>query len=121
MASRALADAAVEAPLSDDGRFARAYDAARALATVIVRASGYRVRASGGAHHTTFLALEAADPARFARFSAYFNLCREKRNEISYVAAGRVSRVEVDEILREVPKFRAVVETWLGERHPEFA
>jgi hypothetical protein len=37
-----------------------AYDAARALSMIIVRASGYRPR-TVGAHYNTFLALEAAD------------------------------------------------------------
>src|SRR2546425_4877748 len=98
LAARALVDATLDAPLSDDGRFDRAYDAARALATMVVRASGYRVRGSGGAHYSTFLALEAADPALFTHPAAYFNLCREKRNELSYVRPGVVSRSEVEEI-----------------------
>jgi len=40
MAERAIADSAIEA-VSDDGRFDRAYDAARALAT---RSFGFRPR-----------------------------------------------------------------------------
>ena len=95
LAERAIADASIEA-VSDDGRFARAYDAARALATVVVRAAGYRVKGPGGAHYNTFLALEAADPARFSAFAAYFNLCREKRNELSYVHPGVVSTSELN-------------------------
>ena len=80
-----------------------------------------RVKGAGGAHYNTFVALEAADPKRFAGPAAYFNLCREKRNELSYVRPGAVSRGEVEEILREVPKFRDLVERWLRERRPEFA
>ena len=119
LAARALDDATLDAPLSPDGRFERAYAAARVLATMVVRASGYRVKAAGGAHYTTFLALEAADPGSFARFAAYFNLCREKRNELAYVAPDRVSSEEVVEILREVPAFRDLVERWLRSKHPE--
>jgi hypothetical protein len=121
LAKRAFADAMLDAPLSDDGRFERAYDAARALATVVVRSSGYRVRGSGGNHYTTFLALEIADATRFAPFAAYFNVCREKRNQVSYVAPGTVTRTEVEEILRVVPKFRDAVDRWLHDRHPELA
>lgn len=113
LAARAFADATIEGPLSDDGRFERAYDAARALATVVVRGSGYRVRGSGGNHYVTFLALEAAAP-RFQSYAAYFNLCREKRNQLAYIAPGRVSRTEVEELVRELPKFRRAVEEWLG-------
>ena len=120
LASRALADAAIAA-VSDDGRFDRAYDAARALATVVIRASGYRVKGAGGGHYNTFLALEAADPDRFAAFAAHFHLCREKRNELSYVQPRVVSRSELEEILREVPRFRVAVAGWLQEAHPELA
>jgi hypothetical protein len=65
--------------------------------------------------------LEAADPERFAALAAYLNLCREKRNELSYVRPGVVSRVEVGEILREVSRFRDPVESWLRERRPDLA
>jgi hypothetical protein len=51
--------------LSTDARFIMAYDAARTLSVMIVRAAGYRPRSVGG-HYNTFLALEAADPPAFA-------------------------------------------------------
>ena len=91
LAARALADASIEA-VSSDGRFNHAYDAARALATVVVRACGYRVKGTGGGHYNTFLALEAADPESFTEFAAYFDLCRAKRNELSYINPGVVSK-----------------------------
>lgn len=46
--------------LSADARFIMAYDAARTLSLMIVRAAGYGPRSVGG-HYNTFLALEAAD------------------------------------------------------------
>lgn len=48
--------------LSQEQQFIIAYDAARTLAMVVVRASGYRPRRFGG-HYNTFAGLEAADPA----------------------------------------------------------
>jgi hypothetical protein len=62
--------------LSADARFVMAYDAARTLSLLVVRAAGCRRRAAGG-HYNTFLALEAADSA-FAKLSAYFDGCRMK-------------------------------------------
>ena len=59
--ARSLADVSA-AGLSADSRFIMAYDAARTLSLMIVRASGYRPRVVGG-HYNTFVALEAADPA----------------------------------------------------------
>jgi len=64
-----LRDAVVPG-LSADTRFVMAYNAARTLSLMIVRAAGYRPR-SVGAHCHTFAALEtAADPA-FAAISVY--------------------------------------------------
>jgi hypothetical protein len=77
LAARSLNDVTVPG-LSTDMQFILAYDAARTLPLMIVRAAGYRPRIVGG-HYNTFLALEAADPA-FAALSAYFDGCRIKRN-----------------------------------------
>lgn len=118
VAERNLADARIET-LSTDGKFGHAYEAARAIATIVVRASGYRVKAARGAHYNTFVALEAADPRRFARHAAYFNACREKRNDLSYELAGVVTGSEAEELLREVPAFQALVDARLRGRHPE--
>src|SRR5580658_7270935 len=52
--TRCLKDATATG-LSDDGRFVQAYDAARTLSLIVVRASGYRPKSSGGYHHNTFL------------------------------------------------------------------
>src|SRR5690349_24676837 len=78
---RSLKDGAIPG-LSADARFVMAYDAARTLSLMVVRASGYRPRSVGG-HYNTFLALEAADPA-FAALSVYFDACRMKRNDCEY-------------------------------------
>jgi hypothetical protein len=115
VAERSLADAQVEG-LSNDGRFGLAYDAARSLATLVVRAAGYRVKGHGGAHYNTFLALEAAGPRTFKRYAVYFNACREKRNDLSYESAEVVSEREVAELLRTVPEFAGVVDLWVRER-----
>src|ERR1700676_4363660 len=107
----------VTAPgLSADARFIMAYDAARTLSLIVVRAAGYRPR-SVGAHYNTFLALEAADPA-FAALSAYFDGCRMKRNDCEYDFAGGVTDTEADGLLKTVQKFAADVEGWIKARHP---
>src|SRR2546421_12474849 len=100
--ARSLADVAVTG-LSADSRFIMAYDAARTLSLMIVRASGYRPRAVGG-HYNTFLALEAAEPG-FAALSAYFDGCRLKRNASEYDFAGVVTDTEADALLTAVRRF----------------
>lgn len=120
LVQRYLADASIAA-LSDDGRFDRAYGGARTLAQIVIRSEGYRIKAQGGGHYNTFLALEATDPLVFTAAAAYFDQCRAKRNELSYDAADVVSETEVEELLIEVVKFEALVRTWLEGKHPNLA
>lgn len=105
--------------LSADARFIMAYDAARTLSLLIVRASGYRPRSVGG-HYNTFLALEAADQA-FAAQSAYFDACRMKRNTSEYDYAGGVSETDADGLLQTVRQFAVEAEDWIALHHPQLA
>ena len=117
VADRGLCDAGAEG-LSTDGRFAAAYGAALALATVVVCASGYRIGRVAGHNRLTFDVLpelmggDATDRAR------YFNASRAKRNLSEYERAGVVSRAEADALVRSAREFRAEVEAWLREVHP---
>ena len=93
-----------------------AYDAARTLSLLVVRATGYRPRAVG-AHYNTFLALETADPA-FATLSAYFDGCRVKRNSCEYDFAGGVSDTDADGLLKTVRRFAVEAEAWIKAHYP---
>jgi hypothetical protein len=116
--ARCLRDVSVPG-LSADARFVIAYDAARTLALMVVRAAGYRPR-STGAHHNTFAALEAADPA-FAEVSAYFDGCRIKRNVSEYEFAGGVTDTDADGLLKTVQQFAGEAEAWIRTHHPSLA
>jgi len=116
--ARSLNDATAGG-LSADARFMMAYDAARTLSLLVVRASGYRPRAVG-AHYNTFMALEAADPA-FAKQSAYFDGCRIKRNSCEYDLAGAISDTDADGLLKAVRQFAADAEAWIYARYPHLA
>ena len=113
--SRSLANVSV-AGLSADIRFILAYDAARTLSLMIVRAEGYRPRSVGG-HYNTFIALDAAAPA-FSTLSSYFNNCRMLRNQSEYDFAGGVSDGDADQLLKAVQQFAADAEAWITARHP---
>lgn len=113
---RNLADAQIK-KLSDDGRFGHAYDAARILANMVVRSSGYRVKSEGGGHYNTFLALKAADPA-FAKKSVYLDACRRKRNNFLYEHANVVSNTEAEELLFHATGLSLEVDAWLKKHHP---
>ena len=116
--ARSLRDVATPG-LSTDARFVMAYDAARTLSLLVVRAAGYRPR-SVGAHYNTFLALETADPA-FGKLSAYFDGCRSKRNSCEYDLAGGISDTEADALLKTVQRFAVDAEAWIYARYPHLA
>jgi hypothetical protein len=116
--ARSLKDVTA-AGLSADARFTMAYDAARTLSLLIVRAAGYRPRAVGG-HYNTFLAMETADPA-FAALSAYFDGCRMKRNSCEYDFAGGVSDTDTEGLLKTVRQFAVDAEAWIKARYPHLA
>jgi hypothetical protein len=117
LARRCLQDASL--PLSADNRFGITYNAARALATMAVRAARYRVRQRGGAHYSTLLALKAAMGPRIQEMADYLNLCRGKRNELSYEAANVVTDGEADELLKKTRQLQALVEGWIATHYPE--
>lgn len=112
-----LADAGLEG-LSTDGRFTAAYDAARTLAVIAIRACGYRVLLHGGGHRNTFLALRAVPDARVAGEAAFLDQCRRKRNEASYLAP-HISRAEADDLLRRAKEYLLSVLAWLQREHAE--
>ncbi len=116
--ARSLKDVTA-AGLSADARFTMAYDAARTLSLLVVRATGHRPR-TAGAHYNTFLALETADPA-FAKLSAYFDGCRIKRNRCEYDFAGGVSDTDADGLLKTVQQFAMDAEAWIKARYPHLA
>jgi uncharacterized protein (UPF0332 family) len=119
VADRDLADAAV-LQLSTDRRFATAYNAALALATMALHAGGYR--AVGIGHHwATFQALsEIMGPQQQAR-QDYFDHCRGRRNTADYDRAGVTTESQAQELLAEATAFREEVLEWLRVEHPELA
>jgi hypothetical protein len=106
--------------LSADARFVLAYDAARTLSLIVVRARGYRPKPTGGQHYNTFLALEAAEPA-FKKLSVYFDGCRSKRNMSEYDFAGGVTETDAAALLKTVTQFAVDVEAWVKSHHPALA
>jgi hypothetical protein len=116
--TRCLSDVNAQG-LSADARFIMAYDAARTLSAMIVRAAGYRPRTVGG-HYNTFLALDASDSA-FAKLSAYFDSCRTKRNFSEYTDAGIITETEAEELLKTARQFAVDAEAWIKAYHPALA
>ena len=114
---RDLADAAVGG-ISADRRFAIAYNAALALATMVLHAAGYR--SVGLGHHATTIQLlpDIIGPQVQVR-ADYLDNCRSRRNVADYDRAGVISGTEAAEVLAEARAFRADVLEWLRAHHPE--
>jgi hypothetical protein len=119
MAAAELRDARV-AGISAKGRYEFAYNAARLTATIIVRASGYRVTAKAGHHYVTFQALKAADHA-FDKAANFFDAAREKRNDFSNDAPAIISDTDADDLLQTVERFRQDAEAWIKSNFPALA
>src|SRR3954451_9394604 len=94
---RDLHDAGIPG-LSADRSFATAYNAALQTAKMAIACAGYRV-AGQGHHQVSFEAAELAVGASVSILTAYFELCRRKRNTLDYDVANVVSDTEADELL----------------------
>ena len=119
MAALNLQDASVKG-LSARGRYEFAYNAARLLSTLVVRATGYRVVSKGAHHYYTFAALEIADKT-FAKAAAYFDVARSKRNDFSYDSPIPVSDTDAQELLQSVKQFAQQAQAWIMAKHPALA
>ena len=115
---RDLSDASIPA-LSEDRRFATAYNAALQAAKMAIACAGYRVGAVPGHHAISFecagLALgKAADP-----LVQFFDVSRRKRNVIDYTGAQIATSTEAAEVLQRARQFLALVEAWILAKHPK--
>lgn len=112
-AERSLADAALRG-LSPEGRFQLAYTAALDLATLVVLASGYRIKSRIGHHQLTFEAAGVALGKEGSELIRYLDLCRRKRNVISY-EGDEISTEQASELLSECRRFAVLIDGWLAK------
>jgi hypothetical protein len=114
---RDLKDASV-ALVSDDRRFEAAFSAARTLANVALRASGYRTMTQVGHHARTIESVGftiRADSKLIQKMKTF----SKKRNITSYDAAGGVSKQELELAIKTAHELRGAVLSWLQKNHPE--
>lgn len=116
---RDLKDAGIE-ELSADRRFATAYNAALQLATVVLRAEGYRTQGVAH-HHTTIEALPLILGTEVGATADYLDACRSRRNTVDYDGIGIATEADVEELVREAEALRETVLAWLEKAHPELA
>jgi hypothetical protein len=117
LVARDLADAAIPA-LSEDRRFATAYNAALQTAKMAIACAGYRVASVPGHHRLTFEGAKLSVGKGADRLADYFDACRRKRNEIDYTGAMIATATEADELLIHAKSFLEMVEVWIETTHP---
>ena len=83
--------------VSDDWRFAIAYNAALQAATAALAAAGYR--ASRDNHHYRVIQSLELTVGKDAKFIRAFDAFRKKRNVSSYDIGGGISHREVEEMM----------------------
>jgi hypothetical protein len=117
LVARDLADTALQG-LSEDRRFATAYNAALQTAKMTIACAGYRVASVPGHHRLTFDGAKLALGPSAAQLADYFDACRLKRNEIDYTGAAIATSTEAEELLEHARAFLVVVEAWITKTHP---
>jgi cobalamin-dependent methionine synthase I len=116
---RDLKDAKLDA-LSDDRRFATAYNAVLQLTKIVIACEGYRVVGLGH-HQTTFQALEIAMGRSVVPLSSYFELCRRQRNQVDYDMANVATEAETRLLVQKAEEFQRLVEDWIRKHYPAYA
>jgi len=114
--ARDLEDAAIQ-ELSDDRRFATAYNAALQTAKMAIACAGYQLASTPGHHRLTFEAARLALGASAAGHLDFFEACRRKRNVIDYDHASVATHTEAEEIVAETNDFFELVEHWIAANH----
>ena len=118
--ARDLEDATIR-ELSDDRRFATAYNAALQAAKMSILCAGYRLADTQGHHRLTFEAARLALGAPATAALDFFEACRRKRNVIDYDHAQVATHSEAEEIVTEATEFFEFVERWIAGKHPGLA
>ncbi len=117
---RDLKDAQVTG-ISDDRRYATAYNGALQIAQMAIATAGYKVRRGNSVHYKSFEAMRTAIPTpQMEDLCDFFDVCRRNRNDIDYDTSDAVSRTEVEEIITKTLEFREVVDNWIATEHPEY-
>jgi hypothetical protein len=101
--------------VSDDWRFAIAYNAALQAATAALAAAGYR--ASRENHHYRVIQSLELTLGKDTKFLRSFDAFRKKRNVSSCDIGGGISHREVEETVGIAQSLQQDVEQWIRTSH----
>lgn len=116
LVKRDIKDARVKG-LSNDRKFATAYNAVLQLGIILLYCNGYRTKGAGS-HFTVFQAMKDILGKDYSEISDYFDSCRSKRNITDYDYAGAVSKKETDELIKEAEQFQKFLLKYLQDNFP---
>jgi len=112
--ARDLKDSAAK-DVSDDWRFAIAYNAALQAATAALAAAGYR--ASRESHHYRVIHSLELTVRKDAKFIRAFDAFHKKRNVSNYDIGGGISHREVEEMIAIARTLQEEVQRWIRANH----
>ena len=101
--------------VSDDWRFAIAYNAALQAPTAALAAAGYR--AARESHHYRAIHSLELTVGKDARFIRAFDAFRKKRNVSNDDIGGGISHREVEEMIAIAKALRRDVQQWIRAKH----
>ena len=104
---RDIKDAGVK-EISNDRRYAAAYNSVLQLCTMLIRRNGYRIKRTGH-HYNTFKAAGLLLGKTQETTINYFDSCRIKRNRAEYDYVLNISDTELDELILEAKKFKKII------------
>ena len=116
---RDIKDAEIDI-LSNDRRFATAYNAALNLARIVTISEGYRIVAKIGHHKISFITASIILGKNFKNYFSLFEICRRKRNKVDYDLVDVATETELKELLFKVKNFNKLVYEWLIKTHTNF-
>ena len=106
--------------ISEDWRFAMAYNAARQCCVVALFCSGYRVERGGSEHYRVISSLPLTMGQEYKEIRDYLDSCRNKRNVSDYDFAGSISSEETKELIKTAHELYSALRTWIKINYPDY-
>ena len=103
--------------LSNDWKFAIAYNAALQCATIALYSKGYKPVRGQNEHYRVIQSLSLTMGDRFSATRDYLNSCRAKRNISDYDRVGTISNEEVKELTETIRELLTEVKVWLKNNY----
>lgn len=107
--------------VSEDWRFAIAYNAARQCCTTALYCRGYKVARGQSEHYRVIQSLVFTLGNDYKEMRDYLDACRSKRNISDYDMAGAISRSEVEELIEAANELYTALQVWVKNHYPAYA